>query len=408
MVRPLPAKRISSPPERMPSRPSSWELQRRKDAGAIRPSASTSARSITRRTARNTVTVTTESDELGTDGLRCPGSLRAVVSDPALCIGATVTFAGDYTISPRTVSGWLGTFDYIIVSRAITIDGSGHDVTFSGENGALYLAGSQWTVPLVLKNVTVANAGCPISVMGNVTISNVDFSNNTCGNGGAIRNAGTLTVLDSTFSGNTADASNVPNEGDGGGGAIYNATAAHLTVSGSTFVDNEATYGPGGAINNYEHELTVTNSTFSGNSAYLFGGAISNYNPVATLSVTNSTFAGNTVTGPADSPYLEAPASITVGLARFATASSRATRRRQLQVCGSGHGLEQPGGRRLLREYLRVHRLRGVCGKDSRRDQPGRAGRTTAAARRQSHCCLAVRRSTRATMPPAPRPTSAA
>ena len=140
-----------------------------------------------------------------------PGSLRAVVSDPALCIGATVTFDGDYTISPIQPSPWLS-LNYIPVSRAITIDGSGHNVTLSGAKGALYLAGSHLDVPLVLKNVTVADAGCPIYVMGNVTISNVNFSNNTCGNGGAIRNDGTLTVLNSTFADNSAKPQ-FPNDG---------------------------------------------------------------------------------------------------------------------------------------------------------------------------------------------------
>ena len=70
---------------------------------------------------------------------------------------------------------------------------------------------------------------------------------------------GTLTVTNSTFSGNSAG---------GSGGAIYN--AGTLTVTNSTFSGNSAPAARrrhGGAIFNDGGTLTVTNSTFSGNSA---------------------------------------------------------------------------------------------------------------------------------------------
>jgi len=112
--------------------------------------------------------------------------------------------------------------------------------------------------------------------------NNSTFSSNSAGNGngGAIDNSGTLTIVDSTFASNNA----------GSGGAITNDTGGNLTIDSSTFVSN-TTNGTGGAICNTGSTagLTITNSTFSSNSAAA-GGAIYNQN---TLAVRNSTFNGN-------------------------------------------------------------------------------------------------------------------
>src|SRR3989475_8079907 len=62
----------------------------------------------------------------------------------------------------------------------------------------------------------------------------------------------------------------------GAGGAIFNSRAT-LTVTNSTFSgNNAASVGDGGAIFNNGGTVTVTNSTFLGNSASRTGGAIFN------------------------------------------------------------------------------------------------------------------------------------
>lgn len=96
------------------------------------------------------------------------------------------------------------------------------------------------------------------------------------GQGGGIYNDGTLSVTDSTFSGNSAVSYGGALENDGTG-----------VVSNSTFSGNRAGLGGGGIDNN--RTVTVRNSTFSGNSA-ASGGGIDDY---GTLEVTNSTFSGN-------------------------------------------------------------------------------------------------------------------
>jgi predicted outer membrane repeat protein len=107
------------------------------------------------------------------------------------------------------------------------------------------------------------------------------------GFGGAIYNCpgSTLTVINTTFSGNRAEQ----------GGAICN--GGTLTINNSTFTGNKALRLEGGAIRNYGI-LTINNSTFSGNSAPGgIGGAINNgeaFGGKGTLLINNSTLSGNT------------------------------------------------------------------------------------------------------------------
>lgn len=97
---------------------------------------------------------------------------------------------------------------------------------------------------------------------------------------GAIQNAGTLTVTDSTLSANTSVA--------GGGGAILN--HGTTTVIRSTLTDNQAALG--GAILN-SGALTVATSTLIGNAAGV-GGAVWNS---GTAWVANSTLVYNLARG---------------------------------------------------------------------------------------------------------------
>jgi HYR domain len=128
-----------------------------------------------------------------------------------------------------------------------------------------------------------------------LTVSNCTVSGNSASNGGlggGILNysqtsgSATLTIVNSTVSGNSAGL---------GGGGIYNdgeAGSAGLTVINSTFSGNSATNGGGGGIINQgpggSASLTVINSTFSGNSAAIGnGGGIYNsgFNGSATLQI---------------------------------------------------------------------------------------------------------------------------
>jgi CSLREA domain-containing protein len=225
----------------------------------------------------------------------------------------TITFGVNGTITltstlPTIVSG----------QGALTIDGTGQSITISGNNSVQVMV-VNGGANLTLRNLTVAQgraSGFPgggvynynngtltvtnstfsgnsayygggIYNYGTVSVTNSTFSSNNSLYGGGIFNEGTLTVTNSTFSGNSADY----------GGGIYSYTSGTLTVTNSTFSGNSANNYGGGINNNGSGTLTVTGSTFSGNSAGSGGGGGGIYNVTSgTLTVTNSTFSGNSAT----------------------------------------------------------------------------------------------------------------
>ncbi|GIV95501.1 MAG: hypothetical protein KatS3mg057_0158 [Herpetosiphonaceae bacterium] len=100
---------------------------------------------------------------------------------------------------------------------------------------------------------------------------------------------GTLTIIDSTISGNTTG-------GGGGGIRIFNGV---VTITGSTISHNTATAfaSGGGGISNSStssSSLRLINSTISGNTAQAGGGALSNNSASAMTSLFNVTITNNT------------------------------------------------------------------------------------------------------------------
>ncbi|MFT6288926.1 MAG: CSLREA domain-containing protein [Alcanivorax sp.] len=194
----------------------------------------------------------------------------ATNADCAAGTGAdTITFNLSGTIT------LVSTLPNITDAVGLTIDGAGQTVTISGNN-TVRVARVDTGASLTLNNLTIANG----FVAG-------DF-------GGGINNSGTVTVTNSTFSGNSA------NSGYGGGIANFG-SGGTVTVTNSTFSGNSANSGYGGGIANYSNggTVTVTNSTFSGNSGTSgFGAAIANASiGGGTVTITNSTFNFNDVTG---------------------------------------------------------------------------------------------------------------
>ena len=160
----------------------------------------------------------------------------------------------------------------LVVSDDLTIEGpEADDLTISGNNSSRIFQFTGGT-----------------SELSRLTLSNGDAGEGFDGGGailvGSLGGASTdLTVLNSKLSGNSGR--------DGGGISNYGT----LSVVNSTFSGNSALYD-GGGISNYG-TLTVLDSAFSGNDASYFGGGIFNSLPDSggdggTLSVVNSTFSG--------------------------------------------------------------------------------------------------------------------
>src|SRR6516165_4748875 len=165
----------------------------------------------------------------------------------------------------------------------------------SATGGGLYVNGGSLTITssaIATDQATGGNRGLAGSAglgqagglynLGTLTVNDSTLSGNSAGYGGGIYNSGTLTLAGSTLSGNRAY------EGAG----TYNGYLATLTVTGSTLSGNSAMssfYGGGGIYNG--GTLTVSNSTLSGNTAYDSpGGGISSF---GTLTVSNSTLFDN-------------------------------------------------------------------------------------------------------------------
>jgi CSLREA domain-containing protein len=222
-------------------------------------------------TAANTMTATNGCN---------PGSGNDTINFSPRMTGtiSLVSTLPDVTDSLLTISG--------PASRNITISGGG---TFLGLQ-AMEVAGG---ATLNLNNLSIANGftflnGAGIDNAGTLTVANSVFSGNSAVFGGGIFNSGVLTVTNSTFSGNRGSP---PSGRNGAGGAIYN--AGTTKIINSTFSGNFG-LASGGAIANVG-ALTVINTTFFGNTTSTAplpgeGGGIQNS---GTLTVTFSTFSGN-------------------------------------------------------------------------------------------------------------------
>ncbi|WP_406694879.1 choice-of-anchor Q domain-containing protein [Singulisphaera sp. Ch08] len=161
-----------------------------------------------------------------------------------------------------------------------------------GLTGTIVLAGA--ALPTIVGDVTIVGPGSRVltidgqGVAGSgilsvapgavVFVSGLTLTNGRAESGGAIFNAGTLTLADLTISNSTASLT---------GGGIYNKTGATLTLTRSTISGN--TSGVGGGIISYG-VMALTNCTVSGNSA-TFGGGL--FNADGTATIASSTIAGN-------------------------------------------------------------------------------------------------------------------
>ncbi|MCI0460839.1 MAG: cadherin repeat domain-containing protein, partial [Gemmataceae bacterium] len=211
-----------------------------------------------------------------------PGADRIIFSPPASLFGGTLNLG---TVLPE-------------LSDDVSIEGPGADrITIRRNQGGDYrLFTVRPGVTATIADLTLTNGresssaigggqrgvGGAIFNAGTLTVRDSVLSGNTAtGDGGAIYNAGTLSVLRSTLSGNSSLAV-------GGGGGIRHTSSGTLNLSQSTLVNNTAGLFGGGL--HTTGPTTVTNTTFSANRAG-FGGGIRQSG--STLTITHSTFTGN-------------------------------------------------------------------------------------------------------------------
>ncbi|MBI5879654.1 MAG: hypothetical protein HZB53_18545 [Chloroflexi bacterium] len=177
--------------------------------------------------------------------------------------------------------GTLTLINTIVRNNQATVhEGGGLDV-----GGTVVISNSQITGNSAYGSANGGGGGVNIVASGRVSISGSQLSANqtptqtTAATGGAIRNLGLLTILDSTLSGNSAN--------DGGG--IYDESTSTATLDRVILSGNSGYDGGGGIYNNGNSILTLNNSTLSGN----FGGGGGGLFNYATALLNNSTLSGN-------------------------------------------------------------------------------------------------------------------
>ena len=203
-------------------------------------------------------------------------ALAATIITVSTCNEASLDSALSSATNGNTIdfscSGTISITSTLVISSSITLDGSGQQVSIDGGG-----------------NVQILQVGSGVNfTLNNLTISNgfSSLSGPTGTGGGLYNNGGSVTINNSTFTGNTAAIA---------GGGLINTGGGSIIINNSTLNNNSANSGGGGGIDDQNGRIVITNSTFTNNAANNDGGGgifILN----GSVSITNSTFSSNTST----------------------------------------------------------------------------------------------------------------
>ena len=268
------------------------------------------------------LTVTTAEDVF--DLYAGPVSLReAVYFAGTGVLGNTITF--DAALDGETISLSGASLS---IDKGITIDASmllSLTIDAQEESQAFtVIAPAEDTVALGHLTITGGSAayGGGIHNSGTLTVTDSTISGNWAGGGGGgVFNSRTLTVTDSIVSSNSADVgggihnvdtltitnSDIQGNSSNAGGAIFN-WYARLTITGSTLSDNSSTENGGGISG--VGILKISGSSLVGNTAQADGGAIYSVYDGTNLTITDSEITGNQAGSDGGGVYSDASLSI--------------------------------------------------------------------------------------------------
>jgi uncharacterized repeat protein (TIGR01451 family)/CSLREA domain-containing protein len=231
-------------------------------------------------------------------------------------IDAANTTAGADTITVPADTYNL-TLGELVISEQLTVNGGGQATTIVDGQAADRVFDINTGITVNMSGLTVRNGdigggdGGGIRNDGSLTLTNVTVSDNVATKGGGIHSDGAATAL---FFVNVTVTDNTAEEG----GGIYLKTAgAALTMTGGSISDNAATDKDGGGIRNDRGNVTLTGVTVSGNTAEKKGGAINSKESEAVLNITNSTFAQNTAKDKGGAINNEKGSTITIDASTF-------------------------------------------------------------------------------------------
>ena len=175
----------------------------------------------------------------------------------------------------------------ILVSKSITIQGLGYDITTIQAHEQIGQAIERvFTIPenvqVTLRNLTIQKgypvqapfSGGGIRNQGDLTIENCLIRKNSAGDGGGILNRGNLLVINSIISHNFADGIGEPGIECGTGGGINNAFGYSLVIHNSQIKNNIAAGKGGGLHIACEGNAEIVNTEISENKSTKNGGGI--------------------------------------------------------------------------------------------------------------------------------------
>jgi hypothetical protein len=188
------------------------------------------------------------------------------------------------------------TLDDVVVSNSVVSDGVGGGVAKMGA-GTLHILSSTITGNTAGSGggVYIEDTDAPADIQDSVISTNHADSS---GGGVYLYDlSNDLTIARTTISGNTADCC-------GGGIFLYATSGGEVTIDASTISGNTAAFAGGGGFFYYVNDpLTIRNSTISGNQASYIGGLFL-YAGYSGATISHSTIAGNSATGAVGGVYL--------------------------------------------------------------------------------------------------------
>ena len=237
-----------------------------------------------------TITVTTNNPNAAADG-QC-SLIEAIVNannDAATHADCAAGSGADTIVLPAnanvTLTSMLDYRGLPLIGSRITIEGNEATIARQANAPFFQLMAVSNSGDLTLKQVTLSGGfsqgshrGGGVGNYGTLTIEDSTISGNRASiNGGGVANFGTLRIKNSVLSDNASQY--------GGAGLSNYGTA---TIENSTISSNTDNY-TGGGVENFG-TLTIENSTISGNTAVNGGGV---YNLAGSITITNSTISGN-------------------------------------------------------------------------------------------------------------------
>jgi|GEM_PF-2534882 len=243
-----------------------------------------------------TVTFTPTSTPTSTPTLTPTPSITctATAADTAALVSA-ITAANANGMSLDIICLSNSTYTFLTAQNSIALPSISTPITIVG-NGAILERGNgapQFRLfnvtnngLLTLQNMTLRNFnagggnGGAVQNAGTLTLDGVTVTGNSARFAGGIHSSGTLTIANSTLSSNTSQEN---------AGAIY-LNSGTLTITDSMVESNSARYGSGAYLNN--GNATLTNVTMRSNTANEQGAGV--YQRVGTLTITGGLFESNT------------------------------------------------------------------------------------------------------------------